>query len=83
MKGVKMGEEPKQPNSVQVLERQIAKLAQEKQELQVKLNNITNLFRFTLGIAVQARPEVPQLKAMVDMIYKVKDDNGQPTDTRQ
>lgn len=61
-------------NQIEELQKQVNDLYNEKVQLQGELTRIMNMFRLTLGIAIQARPEISQLQAMVNMIYKVENE---------
>lgn len=54
----------------------IEKLKNEKKDLERQVVSMANMLRFTLGIAIQARPEIEQLHSMVDSLYITKEDNG-------
>lgn len=57
---------------VENLQKQLVELNNNYLSLQKAHNDVLNMFRFTLGIAYQARPDSKQLQSMVDIIFKVE-----------
>lgn len=59
-------------SELEELHAQIRTLTEEKLQLTNQLSNVTNMLRFTLGIALHAMPDLKQLKAMADNLYKAE-----------
>lgn len=60
----------KQDELLRKKEEIIKNQAEQIQSLKTYLENTTNLLRLTVGMAITANPDVPQLYSIVDQLYK-------------